>query len=319
MPHKTERIKDMANKYKVFLHSYLGFNSNSTLFYGDRDAVLIDASMLLSDAYKMIAELITMRKNLTHIYVSHFHPDHHFGLHALKFAFPDAKVVALAQSVHDIVDTTNDKVDMWSIDRFGAGDVPSTTVVPQILEKPYVELEGERIEFYGGYEGDSVNNSIVWVPSLKVVCATDVAFHDCNLWPIESNVERREKWRKDIARMMDFDPRVVIPGHCDAAKIGILEDVMEDPSRSYVDCVDWSINYLDHYDEVYATAKDGKELVDMMVKRYDLKAEDFAIHWQARLLFPVSSPDWLTPLPGRRGEIFLNPRGGYDGDPAKED
>ena len=27
----------------------------------------------------------------------------------------------------------------------------------------------------------------------------------------------RVKWRKDIARMMDFDPRIVIPGHCDAA------------------------------------------------------------------------------------------------------
>ena len=39
----------------------------------------------------------------------------------------------------------------------------------------------------------------------------------------------------------------------------------------------------------------------------DVKAEDFAIHWQARLLFPESSPDWLTPLPGKPGEIFLNP------------
>ena len=56
-----------------------------------------------------------------------------------------------------------------------------------------------------------------------------------------------------------------------------------------------------------------------MNKHYgDVKAEDFAIHWQARLLFPKSSPDWLTPLPGKPGEIFLNPEGGYDGDPPKE-
>ena len=309
----------MALKYRVFLHSYLGFNSNSTLFYGEKDAILIDASQLLSDSYAMIAEIIRMRKNLTHIYVSHFHPDHHFGLKALKFAFPDAKIVGLAQSVHDIVDTSNDKVDMWSIDRFGNNDIPSTTTIPMIMEEPRLELEGEVIEFYGGYEGDSINNSIVWVPSLKVVCATDVAFHDCNLWPIESNVARRVTWRKDIARMMDFDPRIVIPGHCDAEKIGILEDVMEDSKRTYTDCVDWSINYLTYYDEVYHAAKTGKELVEMMTKKYDLKAEDFAIHWQARLLFPLSSPDWLTPLPGKPGEIFLNPSGGYDGDPPKEE
>jgi len=44
-------------KYKVFLHSYLGFNSNSTLFYGEKDAILIDASQLLSDTHKMVAQI----------------------------------------------------------------------------------------------------------------------------------------------------------------------------------------------------------------------------------------------------------------------
>lgn len=308
----------MALKYKIFLHSYLGFNSNSTLIYGEKDAILIDASQMLSDSYRMISQIIPMRKKLTHIYVSHFHPDHHFGLKALQFAFPDAKIVGLPQSVHDIVDTTNDKIDMWSIDRFGS-DVPNSTVIPMILQEPYVELEGQEIQFHGGYEGDSVNNSIVWIPSMKVVCATDVAFHDCHLWPIESNVARRAKWRKDIARMMDFDPRIVIPGHCDEAKLEILEDVMEDTSRTYVDSVNWSIKYLDVYDDVYHSAKTGKELADMVFKQYDLKAEDFAIHWQARLLFPQSTPEWFTPLPGKREDIFLNPQGGYDGDPARED
>jgi glyoxylase-like metal-dependent hydrolase (beta-lactamase superfamily II) len=309
----------MSLKYRIFLHSHLGFNSNSTLFYGEKDAVLIDASQLMSDSYKMIAEILAMRKRLTHIYVSHFHPDHHFGLNALKFAFPNAKIVGLAQSVHDIVDTSNDKVDMWAIDRFGDGDIPKSTVIPMILEQPYVELEGEQIQFFDGYEGDSINNTIVWVPSLKVLCATDVAFHDCNLWPIESNVERRVKWRKDIARMMEFDPRVVVPGHHDEEKLRILEEVMEDTSRTYVDCVDWSIKYLDYYDYVYDSAKTGKDMVDMMYKQYPLEAEDFAIHWQAKLLFPRTTPEGLTPLPGKRGEIFLNPQGGYDGDPVKEE
>jgi glyoxylase-like metal-dependent hydrolase (beta-lactamase superfamily II) len=309
----------MALKYKIFHHSYLGFDSNSTLFYGENDAVLIDASMMMSDAYKVVAGIVALRKNLTHIYVSHFHPDHHFGLKALKLAFPDAKIVALHQSVHDIVDTANDKIDMWSATRFGVGELPGMTVIPYILEQPYVELEGEKIEFYGEYEGDSINNSIVWVPSMKVVCATDVAFHDCHLWPNESDAARREIWRKDIARMMDFDPRIVIPGHHDAAKMEILEAAMEDTSITYTDCVDWSIKYLEYYDYVYDTAKTGAELVDLMFKEYDLKAEDFAIHWNARLIFPRTAPDWCTPLPGKRGQIFLNPQGGFDGDPAKEE
>jgi glyoxylase-like metal-dependent hydrolase (beta-lactamase superfamily II) len=159
----------------------------------------------------MASLIIPMRKNLKYIYISHFHPDHHFGLKALCQAFPNAKVVGLAR-----------------------GPRPCRHVRRQggyVVIRPF---RGRRFA------------------------------HDCHLWPIESNVRRRVKWRKDIARMMDFDPRIVIPGHCDEAKIKILEEAAEDGSRSYTDCVDWSVKYLETYDEVYDSAKNGKELVDMM-------------------------------------------------------
>ena len=309
----------MSLKFRVFLHSYLGFNSNSTLLYGERDAVLIDASQVLSDSYRMISEIIPMRKNLTHIYVSHFHPDHHFGLAGLQFAFPDTKIVALPSVVKDIVFTSSDKVDMWAIDRFGPGDIPRKTTIPMPLSEPRLELEGEEILLSDDWEGDSINNSVVWIPSIKVACATDIAFHDCHLWPIESNVARRVKWRDSIRKLRDFDARIVIPGHCDDEKIRIMEEVQEDASRSYTDCIDWSLKYLDSYEDVYNTAKTGVELVEGMTGLYPgVKAMDFAVHWQARLPVPHSSPDWLTPLPGEPGKIFLNPTGGYDGDPPRE-
>ena len=309
----------MSLRFRVFLHSYLGFNSNSTLLYGERDAILVDASQLLSDSYRMISEIIPMRKNLTHIYVSHFHPDHHFGLAGLQYAFPNAKIVALPSVVKDIVFTSSDKIDMWAIDRFGPGDIPRKATIPMPLSETRLELEGEEILLSDDWEGDSINNSLVWIPSIKVACATDIAFHDCHLWPIESNVARRIKWRDSISKLRDFDARIVIPGHCDDEKIRIMEEVQEDASLTYTDCIDWSLKYLDNYEDVYNTAKTGVELVEGMTRFYpDVKAEDFAIHWQARLLFPHSSPDWLTPLPGEPGKIFLNPTGGYDGDPPRE-
>jgi glyoxylase-like metal-dependent hydrolase (beta-lactamase superfamily II) len=309
----------LSLKFRVFLHSYLGFNSNSTLIYGEKDAVLIDASHLLSDTHRMIAEIIPMRKNLTHIYVSHFHPDHHFGLQVLKHAFPKTRIVALPSVVQDIIATSSDKIDLWSIERFGPDDIPLKTTIPAPLKEPRLLLEGEEILVSDNWEGDSVNNSVVWVPSIKVACATDVAFHDCHLWPIESNVARRVKWRASIARLREFDARIVIPGHCDAAKVRLMEDVRQQGRLTYTDCIDWSLRYLDNYEEVYNTAKTASEMVAAMNRLYpDVKAEDFAIHWQARLLFPHSSPEWLTPLPGKPGSIFLNPSGGFDGDPPRD-
>jgi len=309
----------LSLRFRVFLHSYLGFNSNSTLIYGERDAILIDASQLLSDTHRMIADIIPMRKNLTHIYVSHFHPDHHFGLQVLKNAFPKAEIVALPSVAQDIITTSSDKIELWAIDRFGPDDIPRKTTIPKPLSEPHLLLEGEEILVSDNWEGDSVNNSVVWIPSIRVACATDVAFHDCHLWSIESNVERRVKWRDSIAQLREFDARIVIPGHCDAEKVRLMEEVQENGSLSYTECIDWSLRYLDNYEEVYNTAGTGAEMVESMARLYpDVKAEDFAIHWQARLLFPHSSPDWLTPLPGEPGKIFLNPNGGYDGDPLRE-
>lgn len=308
----------MSLRYRIFLHSHLGFNSNSTLFYGERDAILIDAPQLLSDAHRMVAELILMRRRITHIYASHFHPDHHFGLCVLRYAFPHAKIVALPTVVRDIAFTAVDKVGTWSIERFGL-DVPSKTTVPMPMHEPRLELEGHEILFYDNWEGDSINNSVVWVPSIRVVCATDVAFHDCNLWTIESNVGRRLKMRDSMRELLAFDPRVVIPGHHDEAKVRILEEVQEDASRSYTECVDWSLRYLDVYDDAYSRAKTGAELVDLVNRHYGhLKAADCNIQWQARLLFPLSCPKWLLDLPGPYGKVFLNPNGVYDGDPPRE-
>jgi glyoxylase-like metal-dependent hydrolase (beta-lactamase superfamily II) len=309
----------MPLKFRVFLHSYLGFNSNSTFLYGERDAILIDASQLLSDTHRMIAEIIPMRKRITHIYVSHFHPDHHFGLQVLQQAFPQARIVALPSVVHDIACTSSDKVELWAIDRFGPDDIPRKTTIPIPLSEPRLVLEDEELLLSDDWEGDSLNNSAVWIPSIKTVCATDIAFHDCHLWPIESNVARRVKWRASLNKLREFDARIVIPGHCDAEKIQIMEEIQADSARSYRDGIDWSLKYLDNYEEIFNTAKTGAEMVAAMTRLYpNVKAEDFAIHWQARLLFPHSSPDWLTPLPGKPGRIFLSPNGTYDGDPPKE-
>lgn len=47
---------------------------------GKTDEVLIDTQWTLSNAHRVIAEILETGKNLTTIYVTHAHPDHYFGL-----------------------------------------------------------------------------------------------------------------------------------------------------------------------------------------------------------------------------------------------
>ena len=65
----------------------------STLIYGKRDAVLVDAFMTVKQADALVDWVVTSGKNLTTIYITHDHGDHWFGIGVLLERFPNARAV----------------------------------------------------------------------------------------------------------------------------------------------------------------------------------------------------------------------------------
>ena len=66
----------------------------STLIYGKRDAVLVDAFMTIKQADTLVDWVAASGKHLTTIYITHGHGDHWFGIGALLERFPNARAVA---------------------------------------------------------------------------------------------------------------------------------------------------------------------------------------------------------------------------------
>ena len=66
----------------------------STLIYGKRDAVLVDAFMTVKQADALVDWVAASGKSLTTIYITHGHGDHWFGMGALLERFPNARAVA---------------------------------------------------------------------------------------------------------------------------------------------------------------------------------------------------------------------------------
>src|SRR5712672_4640851 len=71
----------------------------STLIYGARDAVLVDAFMTVKQANALADWVASKNKNLTTIYVTHGHGDHWFGIGTLLERFPNAAAVAMPNAV----------------------------------------------------------------------------------------------------------------------------------------------------------------------------------------------------------------------------
>src|SRR5690242_313672 len=71
----------------------------STLIYGARDAVLVDAFGTVKQANALADGVASKNKNLTAIYITLGHGDHWFRIRTLLERFPNAKAVASADAV----------------------------------------------------------------------------------------------------------------------------------------------------------------------------------------------------------------------------
>ena len=67
---------------------------SSTLIYGKRDAVLVDALITVAQADALADWVEASGKNLTMIYATHGHGDHFFGASTVLQRFPRARLVA---------------------------------------------------------------------------------------------------------------------------------------------------------------------------------------------------------------------------------
>ena len=89
------------------------FAVSSELLVGQREAMLIDAQFSRADAEQLVKRIQASGKTLSTIYISHGDPDFYFGLDVLKAAFPEAKILATAQTVAHIQATKDAKLAYW--------------------------------------------------------------------------------------------------------------------------------------------------------------------------------------------------------------
>jgi glyoxylase-like metal-dependent hydrolase (beta-lactamase superfamily II) len=104
--------------------------TTSTLIYGEREAILVDAQFIKNDIDELGNVIEELDKTLTTIFITHGHADHYFGIDVLAERFPGVRVVATAKVVADIVDRGRQDVGTFSA-WFG-----DNLVVPSPIPEP---------------------------------------------------------------------------------------------------------------------------------------------------------------------------------------
>jgi glyoxylase-like metal-dependent hydrolase (beta-lactamase superfamily II) len=230
------------------------FSVASTLITGQHDAVLIDAQFAASDAAQLVQRIRDSGKHLTTIYISHGDPDYYFGLATLQDAFPDARIVATAQTVAHITATQAGKLAYWG-PQMGA-DKPARIVIPQVLDGTALTLDGQPLRIIG-LDGPTPDRTVVWIPSLRTVLGGIPIVAGEHVWMADTqSAQSHAEWLATLATIKALKPTRVIPGHyASGAKL--------DSSA-----LDFTADYIRAFDEETARSRNADALIAAMKKRY---------------------------------------------------
>ena len=91
----------MKNNIRLEIYNGIEASVNAYLFSDNQSIILVDCLRNSQEA-KSLADVIKKHnKPLTHILITHGHPDHYLGMNVMKHEFPNARVVVTKQEIKD--------------------------------------------------------------------------------------------------------------------------------------------------------------------------------------------------------------------------
>jgi glyoxylase-like metal-dependent hydrolase (beta-lactamase superfamily II) len=230
-----------------------------TLIYGDQDAVLVDSFLTIGENQRLIDWIKAHDRNLTHVYFTHGHGDHVYGVRQLQDAFPDVQAVATAGAVAEARREAGDEYRVGLFGRLFPGQIPQPAI-PTELTGDTIALEGHELRVIDTGHTDTTSTSVLWCPTLRLLVAGDVVYNRTHMYLGESTAASRREWIATLTKLKDLDPLHVVAGHKQP-------DGTDDPSD-----IDESIQYLTDFNDAEARTTTPTELYQAVLQRHPRRA-----------------------------------------------
>ncbi|MCE9842571.1 MBL fold metallo-hydrolase [Vibrio antiquarius] len=230
------------------------FHVNSTLVYGETDAMVIDTGFTKADAMRIAAKVLDSGKTLKTIFISQADPDYYFGAEALHQQFPDAQIITTPAVQKIIKEKLAGKLAYWG-PKLGA-NAPVKPVIPVAYDKASLELEGHQIEIHGSH-GPSAHRPYLWIPDNKAILGNVAVYSNVHLWMADAADQTAiNAWEQQLSEMLALKPQVVIPGHMKAG------------TKLNADTIRYSQQYLQDFQQAKKHSNNSAQLIDTMSAKY---------------------------------------------------
>jgi len=236
---------------KVFTSPDDQFWANSVIIEGEHEVMLVDAQLTKTNAERVLEVIQKTKKPLSIIYITHEHADHFLGLEIFREAYPGVRIIASSAVVGRINKVYQEKIDKWK--KILDSGATSQVVAIEKFDGNFIEFEGTKIEVLKNIQGDTDENTMLWIPGQGILIAGDVLFNDMHVYTAETDSKARGKWLNSLQKIRELKPSVVIPGH---SKVGAPLDSST--------AVDFTEKYLLVFEEGLKKAKDPESLINTM-------------------------------------------------------
>jgi len=277
---KEAETKEIEKQSRLTLDVFKGETAhvNTYLFSNGKSMIVLDVQRSSEEAKKLVKMIKSKALPLTHIFVSHGHPDHYTGMYVLKKEFPNAKIIVATDHIKN--DISGFSKWMESVGWLDA----EPNLKPKSDKNPNgFDYEGQihplNASSFTLDGGGTLDINIDFPPAeashlttlyskeLNALFTADWCYNEVHLWFGQGvDPEHVANWRQQLVKFKEKygDSDIIIyPGHGDKTDAKIF-DVL--------------IQYIDDFNATIKDSKTEEEAMNKMKALYpNYKEADFLL------------------------------------------
>ncbi len=187
-----------------------GYMNNSLVIIGNKGVILVD-----SGSHRAVGEHISKAianltpKPVTHIFITHHHPDHHLG----SAAFSGALIISSSNCAKEIENNGKGMVS-WMERMTGQQLRDTKPVIPQQTVAPEsrltMQIDGITLELLTPKVAHTHGDMMVWLPEDKILASGDIIVHAINPNFRDGDLK---KWITVVGDILNLPFQTILPGH----------------------------------------------------------------------------------------------------------
>ncbi|KAF4970226.1 hypothetical protein FSARC_2691 [Fusarium sarcochroum] len=209
----------------------------SSLIVGSQAAVLVDVPLTIPQAKELVPWIRAKTSlPLVAIFATHFHPDHYLAAHIILESFPQADLYATEKTVALINDIIKGKTAFWK-SALGDENIATSPIIPKAFTSTFFSLPGDDIvHLLGPVNGDSPEQTMFWIPSIKTLIAGDVVYgRGMHMWLADlDDPSMTQAWLDSLHLIDSLGAERIIPGHSPSDRENFIGIKDTDHTRAYV-------------------------------------------------------------------------------------